>query len=281
MLPRPMWELLISHNVYVIGLGDPGQLPPIYRDDDNHALDHPHIFLDEIMRQALDSEIIRFSMWVREGKDIKTYPCDNQDVKILRPEEVTGGVYLWGNEILCATNNNRTKINAQVRALKNFSQSPQIGDKVISLKNHWNYASKFEAPLTNGTIGTITDLHFHELRFPAKIVNQPIPAYGITMIDETEDVFENLWMDKTCLNTGESLLTRGQVMRLQKSKTLKTPIPYDFAYAYCLTVHKAQGSQWEKVVVCCEPFPYEAEERRRWLYTSCTRAEKKLVVITE
>ena len=68
MLPKEMWELLLSRGVYVLATGDPGQLPPIDPDTDNHVLDEPHIFLDEIMRQAQDSEIIRLSMWVREGR---------------------------------------------------------------------------------------------------------------------------------------------------------------------------------------------------------------------
>ena len=44
--------------------------------DNNHVLDKPHIFLDEIMRQAQDSEIIRLSMWIRDGKPIYSYKPD-------------------------------------------------------------------------------------------------------------------------------------------------------------------------------------------------------------
>jgi len=29
MLPKDLWDLLCSHNVYIIALGDPMQLPPI------------------------------------------------------------------------------------------------------------------------------------------------------------------------------------------------------------------------------------------------------------
>ena len=75
MLPRPMWELLMTHNVYILATGDPGQLPPINPDDDNHVLDKPHVFLDEIMRQAQDSEIIRLSMHIREGQPLSTFEC--------------------------------------------------------------------------------------------------------------------------------------------------------------------------------------------------------------
>lgn len=95
MLPRHMWELLISHGIYVIAAGDPGQLPPIDKDTDNHVLDRPHIFLDEIMRQAQDSEIIRFSMWIREGKPMSQFPCSNQQVMIIKPQDIVTGMYTW------------------------------------------------------------------------------------------------------------------------------------------------------------------------------------------
>lgn len=52
MLPNELWQLLLSHGIYVLACGDPYQIPPIDPNEDNHVLDHPHIFLDEIMRQA-------------------------------------------------------------------------------------------------------------------------------------------------------------------------------------------------------------------------------------
>ena len=63
MLPKEMWDLLLSHKIHVICLGDPFQLPPI--GEDNGVLAKPHIFLDEIMRQEEESEIIRLTMDIR------------------------------------------------------------------------------------------------------------------------------------------------------------------------------------------------------------------------
>ena len=62
MAPKSLMELLFNHRVYVICLGDPFQLPPIDKDEDNGLLDHPHVFLDEIMRQEQESEIIQLTM---------------------------------------------------------------------------------------------------------------------------------------------------------------------------------------------------------------------------
>lgn len=60
MVPENIWELLISHGVHVIALGDPFQLPPVGAD--NGILSEPHVFLDEIMRQEEESEIIRLTI---------------------------------------------------------------------------------------------------------------------------------------------------------------------------------------------------------------------------
>ena len=55
--------------------------------------------------------------------------------------------------------------------------------------------------------------------------------------------------------------------------------PYDeFDYGYVLTVHKAQGSQWDDVVLFDESFAFQ-DSRQRWLYTGITRAAKRLTVV--
>ena len=82
MLPQELWNLLLSHHIYVLAMGDPGQLSPP-RDETNPVLQEPHIFLDEILRQAQDSAIIRLSMHIREGKDFRTFPTTSGQVRII------------------------------------------------------------------------------------------------------------------------------------------------------------------------------------------------------
>jgi exodeoxyribonuclease-5 len=52
----------------------------------------------------------------------------------------------------------------------------------------------------------------------------------------------------------------------------------EFDYGYALTVHKAQGSQWEDVMLFDESFAFR-EHRARWLYTGLTRAARRLTVV--
>jgi exodeoxyribonuclease-5 len=52
----------------------------------------------------------------------------------------------------------------------------------------------------------------------------------------------------------------------------------DFDYGYALTVHKAQGSQWENIYLFDESYAFR-EHRDRWLYTAITRAAEKLTIV--
>jgi len=279
MLPRPMWELLMTHDVYVLATGDPGQLPPVNPEDDNHVLDKPHVFLDEIMRQAQDSEIIRLSMHIREGHPLSNFGCSGQQVQIFNKSQVVSGMYDWADQILCATNAQRTKINNFVRQQKGFGPEPEIGDKIISLRNHWDWSSSSgEWALTNGSIGTIEYMNKQNIYVPKYIYDKPIPYLFTNFRLEDEDNFISIPIDYNSLKNGEMTLTPKQTYLLNKSKGF-IEAPFEFAYAYAITCHKSQGREWNKVLVFEEWFPNAPEEHKKWLYTACTRASEKLVII--
>lgn len=279
MLPKPMWELLLKHRVYVLATGDPGQLPPIDPENDNHVLDHPHIFLDEVMRQAQDSEIIRLSMWIREGNPLETFPCQKEQVQVLNQFDIVDGMYSWADQILCATNAKRNSINKIVRNQKGFGEEPTEGDKIISLKNHWDYASNRGTwALTNGSIGTITNMVKENINLPRYIYDKPLPILYTTMKLDDGDEFSYMPVDYNSLKNGTPSLDPKQMFLMKKNKNTPDP-PFDFSYSYAITVHKAQGSEWQKVLVFEEWFPNIPEEHKRWLYTAITRASEKVVII--
>lgn len=281
MLPKSMWDLLISHHIYTIAMGDPEQLPPINPEENNHVLDEPHIFLDEIMRQAYDSEIIRLATHIREGNPLSTYKGTNEQCVILPREELTDQMPLWADTVLCATNAVRTSVNGFMRELYGFGEEPQEGDKIISLRNHWEDVSEIEkAPLTNGTILTIHSYAKQTIKVPEHICDKRIIPIMITdAVTEDNDMFNGLIVDYNSIKYNRKTLDGRQEYKMKKSKTLMDP-PYEFAYGYCLTVWKAQGSQWNKVLGFEEGFPKEPDLKRRYLYTLVTRAVDKLVLIT-
>ena len=75
----------------------------------------------------------------------------------------------------------------------------------------------------------------------------------------------------------------GVIPRFSMAPTERSPFALrkdsdEFDYGYALTVHKAQGSQWDDVALFDESFAFR-EHRARWLYTGVTRAARRLTLI--
>ena len=281
MAPKTLMDLLFKHDVYVICLGDPFQLPPVDKKEDNHLLDAPHIFLDEIMRQAQESEIIQLSMAIRENRPIETF--QGKEVQILNKEELNTGMLTWADQILVATNATRVSINTQMRKLLNFGEKPQDGDKIICLRNYWDCFSDNEEPLVNGTIGILKD-SFLTKRYLPSIVKSTDGLSHIDLIvgdfiSDSGMYFHSLEMDKKMIDTGEFSLDWKTVYQLNRNPKTRDIPPLEFTYGYAITCHKAQGSEWDKVLVIEEKFPFDKIEHARWLYTAVTRSSEKLVLV--
>lgn len=281
MLPKELWELLLSHRIYVIACGDPFQIPPVSKDSENGLLDHPHIFLDEIMRQEEDSEIITLSMNIRKMNPIQF--TKGNETQVISYDSLVNGMYTWADQIITATNKKRAEVNTEVRQMNGKSGAPQIGDKVISLENHWDILDTTgESALVNGTIGYIKEISedtiTYNIRPGFKI--GPIQVYKFTIETEIGEVFSDIIVDKKYIDTGYKTLSPKQEYHIYKAKArLGLEAPAVFDYGYAITAHRAQGSEWNKVLIMEENFPFDKVEHARWLYTACTRAASRLVLI--
>ena len=260
MLEKEQWNILMRWNIHIICLGDNFQLPPI--NEDNGILAHPHIFLDEIVRQAQDNEIVRLSMDIREGKPLKYFK--GKDVRIVPKESITDKLLVTADMVLCGKNATRYFLNKRMRKTiwgEQYVDEPIDGDKCICLKNYWNYGD-----LTNGTIGKISCIR--------KEKDDPFlnPKF-IADFDTEEDWFPQLSMDYKIFTEGKPTVTQENWMNYPKQIR-----PMEFDYAYAITIHKAQGSEFPKVVIQNEYFGKDKEQYLRWLYTGVTRASEKLVI---
>ena len=278
MASKELIDQLFKYDVYVLALGDPFQLPPINPADDNHLLDHPHVFLDEIHRQAQESEIIRISMDIRAQKPLEKF--NGNDVKILTGEHLVDGMYTWADQILCAKNETRIAINNQMREMLGREGDPKDGDKVICLRNEWGTFDSNGDPLVNGTIGYLQNNYSRLLRYPY-FINGGGSFEVITsdIITETGSKFSDLSLDKRLILEGKAGLDTKTKWLLGKNPKTQWMVPMEFTYGYAITVHKAQGSSWDKVLIMEENFPFGKEEHARWLYTALTRAAQKCVII--
>ena len=281
MVPKDLLKRLASYHVHIICLGDPGQLPPINKDENNHLLDIPHIFLDEIMRQEEQSEIIKLTMDIRAGKPLNHF--QGKEIQILDKEELTTGMLMWADQIICSTNATRVALNNQMRQLLGRSDKPEDGDKVICLRNYWDVCSEDGQPLVNGTIGYLKNSFNDYIKIPVYItggrLNKIDTVTGSFEVDDGITKFTSLTMDKRMILEGEPTLNFKEAWKLSNNKKYQNSMPLNFTYGYAITCHKSQGSEWDNVLVIEEGFPFDKEEHMRWLYTAATRAAKKLVII--
>lgn len=265
MLPQEMWNLLLSHRIHVIALGDPGQLPPI--DGISTILDNPHIMLDEVVRQAQESPIIRLSMDVRAGKWIDY--GGPKECRILPHEKISDKLLLGADQILCGKNITRHCLNERLRKLKfgeQYTQAPINGDKVICLKNEWQKVGSNGDPLVNGMIGTINNINLYD-----NSLYQPKMITDFT--SNSSGVYYGLHMDYKIFTERQSTVNKDNWVLYPKYARA-----CEFDYGYTVTVHKYQGSEAEKIIVYDE-WLGDAEFHRKWLYTGVTRASKMLVVV--
>ena len=277
MIPRDMWNLLLSHHHHVLAFGDPEQLPPVGEGQDNEVLKNPHIFLDEVVRQAQDNEIIKLSMDIRAGKIL--LPYKGSQVQIIDKDEVIDGMYDWADQIICAKNETRRNINNYMREriYGTTDTFPLENDKVICLRNYWEEPNEAGEVLVNGTTGTISYIRCEDDPvFNKKLLFDFLPdGYDPTSCEE-DPYFNNLFIDYKLLTEGEPTVNK---LNFKKFMRYKDNLPKEFDYAYCITCWKAQGSEYNKVLVFEENFPFEEVEHRRYLYTAVTRAKEKLVLV--
>lgn len=270
MLPEEMWRLLLTHGIHVLACGDPGQLPAIT--EGCTVLEKPHVFLDEIMRQAQESEIIRLTMDIREGKIIKPYT--GKEINIVRKKDLVDGMFTWADQVICATNKTRNLYNNYFRQMKfgDIPDEPQEGEKLICLKNNWDVLSTSYDALVNGTTGIVGNINKYGWH---PLLEEEV---RMTIIPDGEDqgIFPNILVDWKLLLTDEPTINK-ETFKYFKGEDVERP--NELTYGYVVTCHKAQGSEWERILVLEENFPFDPIEHRRWLYTATTRASEKLTLV--
>lgn len=278
MAPKTLMKLLFNYRVHVICLGDPFQLPTIDKDEDNGLLERPHIFLDEVMRQAAESEIIRLTMDIRAGKNI-SYSPNGKEALVLDKSQLNTGMLQWADQILVGTNAARININNQMRKLLGRGSRPEDGDKVICLRNYWDFLADNDDPLVNGTIGYLQNSFEDFVILPRNLGGNKIDIINGDFVSDSDATFNRVHMDTKMILTGEKCVDFKTAYRINKNPKTAGLLPLEFTYGYAITCHKAQGSEWDKVLVLEEKFPFDKTEHARWLYTACTRASDKLVLV--
>jgi len=252
MVDEQLGRDLLSFGTKVLVLGDPGQLPPV--SGGGFFTDHePDFLLTEIHRQARDNPIIQLAMDVREGKELMY--GDYGAAKVISRAEVTRDLVLGADQILVGTNRTRKRYNQRLRELKGFPHAyPAAGDKLVCLRNDQVKG------LLNGSLWQVMSA--------SRETTKP----GINLLVRPEDDDMDRGAAKIKLLKAAFEDVDGEIPWSMRKR-------YDeFDYGYALTVHKAQGSQWNDVVLFDEAWAFR-DTRERWLYTAITRAAETLTIV--
>jgi exodeoxyribonuclease-5 len=248
MVDAKLAKDLFSFGVPILVLGDPAQLPPV-KGLGFFNRRKPDFLLTFIHRQKLDSPIVDWSQQVREGKRLTIQERDGSFVKSKLDVDIEP--FLNADQILVGRNDTRHRMNVRVRELRGLPHGqPQPGDKLVCLKN---VASKC---LFNGEIWFVTEL----LETTREIIQMKIRSETGQRSDVTVSVPRELF------EQAKPDLPAKRLNGLEQ-----------FTFAYALTVHKAQGSEWPSVVLYDESAQFPGSEAK-WLYTGITRASSSIGV---
>jgi len=256
MVDAELGRDLLSFGIPVLVLGDPAQLPPI-QGAGFFTEAEPDAMLTEVHRQAQDDPIVRLSMMVREGERLE--PGRYGDTEIVLRSDFDPDRVLEADQILVGRNNTRRAYNTRLRERLGREEGlPVSGDKLVCLRNNRKKG------LFNGGLWQVKERAFGK-------------SGGIITMRIVPDADLS----------GATLGIKGLKVSVRRECFLGGIENYDwpqrkkydeFDYGYVLTVHKAQGSQWDDVVLFDESFAFP-DSRARWLYTGITRAAKKLTLV--
>jgi ATP-dependent exoDNAse (exonuclease V) alpha subunit len=253
MVDADLGNDLLSFGTPVLVLGDPAQLPPVK--GGGFFTDHePDVMLTEVHRQARDNPIVRMSMDIRAGERLA--PGAYGESRVMRRGEIgkedMADLVLGADQVLVGRNKTRRDFNMRMRELMGRTDAmPVAGARVVFLRNN----------KTKGLLNGAT--------FTVKAVGKAKTGM-VTMRLDPDDV--------SALNVKVSVLPEFFLGQEESLPWQARKLSDEFDYGFALTVHKAQGSQWDRVVLFDESFAFR-EHRDRWLYTAVTRAAKRVTVV--
>lgn len=229
-------------NIPIIGLGDPAQLPPVQGSND--ILDNPDIFLTKVYRNA--GGILDYATNIRKDEPIKdSYP----NVEFRQRLYKDLNKYDEDSIIICKYNKSRQSINRMIREkVYEYKELIEIGEKMIILNNNRDFG------LFNGSIVTVDNVVSYNDKDNTAII----------VVTDDEGVTQEIEIDTDILKGVEE----------KPKKFLKKKDIFEIEYAYCVTCHKAQGSEFQQVFVLMQGKHHD--DYIKWLYTAVTRARKKL-----
>lgn len=251
MISENMGKDLESFGVPILVLGDPEQLPPIFGQG-YFTEREPDTMLDEIHRQALDNPIIKMSTIVREGGVL---PLGKYGESMVTNEKLSEDDILEHDIILTGLRKTKRACDDRVRQVKQLlNRLPMTGDSIMCIKNNHTMG------LLNGQIW--------------EVLTDAVSLGGGCVSIHIKDPDNGTEM---AVVASEKLFYGTPLSKWEHEQDIE-----EFEYAYAITVHKSQGSQWDNVLLFDQKDRFNSwneRDRRRWLYTGITRAAERITVM--
>jgi exodeoxyribonuclease-5 len=207
--------------------------------------------LTEVHRQAQDDPIVRLSMEIRAGNPLTQGQYG--ETQVVRRDALDPKRVLDADQVLVGRNVTRRAYNARLRERRGFTDAlPMAGDKLVCLRNNRRKG------LFNGGLWMVKE--------------RPKPRRQIIRMHLKPD--EDLGERLIKVSVRPECFTGA----IEEFDWPQRKAYDEFDFGYVLTVHKAQGSQWDDVVLFDESGAFP-DNRDRWLYTGVTRAAKRLTIV--
>lgn len=241
---------LLGVGYKIIFVGDRNQLG-VVSGTQNKYLYNPDFVLDEVLRQNKDSGILKLGTLFNTCKRLPNYGKFSDDVLIIPKSKVSEELILQSDQCLSCTNVTRNEWNKRVRkAKKYYDYLPMEGERLISVQNMKNYVVEGRR-IINGTTGEVVNVK-HTMNGYFIVQFKPYKSESSIVMRADENFF------------------------LGKSRKKDFELA-QFDWGYCLTVAKAQGSEWDNVLFIVDNnMPREALIAN--INTGISRAKKRLIV---
>ena len=235
-VPLSMKKEITKFGIKILVCGDQFQLPPV-KDQPAFLTSGKIYHLTEVMRQTGRDDIIYLTNRVRAGLPLLNGYYGNS--LVINKQDLTDDMLLWADQVICCKNSTRDMLNDKIRYLLGYnSKLPMYGEKIVCRKNNWLESIPFdtggELNLVNGLIGKV-------------LSNPDISSYDgkLFSMSFAPDLVPNISFDNIRCNY-KHMVSNYNIR--QSIKNNRYEVGNLFEYAYAITDHVAQGSQWHKVV---------------------------------
>ena len=258
---------ILSFGIPIIVLGDLNQLPPVFGNE--YFLKDPDIKLKKIMRQHENDPIIQLSQMVLKG--LPLIPGIYGRSCVMTKKDMTLDLIRRHDIVLTGTNRTRLQVNDLFRSkIKGYKtlDYPHHDEKIICRRNDWNREidSKHGIYLTNGTAGYVE--YCDKKSFTGDTLRIDFRP------DFINKTIRNIPIDYKRLKTQNMDSEAGIRDEIMRKRGIDA-----FEYAYAITCHLSQGSQWPSVLFLAERLFRDELDQRKFLYTGITRAMKSITIV--